>query len=117
MGDDSFMQRDGQKIREMSLNKLIKLRHKLSSEPQGSSEAEHLVQEIDMLEDAIDHYDTAMEDWDSRVSYQSRPDRENPQHYPTDKTGETRMLRRRHQQQRNRLNRSYHKEYTKDKGW
>ena len=115
--DPSQPNEDGEQIRQMSLNRLVKLRHQLSEEPQGSSEAEHLIQEIDMLEDALDHYDTAMEDWNTRMSYQGNIDRDNPQHYPVDKTGQTRMLNRRHQQQRSRLNKSYHKTYTKDKGW
>ena len=118
IADPNQPNEEAEQIREMSLNRLVKLRYRLSNEVQGSVQAEHLFQEIEMLEDAIDYYDTAMKDYDTYYSYNSvRPDEPNPQYYTTDDKGMTRMLRRRQQQQRSRLNRSYHKHYTKDKGY
>ena len=117
IADPNQRNEEAEQIRKMSLNRLVKLRYRLSNEVKGSIDAQNLVSEIEMLEDALDHYDTAMKDYDTRTSYMLRDNEPNPQYYPVDDKGMTRMLRRRQQQQKSRGNRSYHKKYTKDKGY
>ena len=115
-GNPNQHSREAEQIREMSLNKLVKLRYRLSNEVKGSIDAQNLVSEIEMLEDAIDYYDAAMKDYSRYYFYDLKPDEPNPQYYAVDDEGMTRMLRRREQQRTSRLKRDYHKTYTKDKG-
>jgi hypothetical protein len=117
MADPNQPNENAEQIRELSLNRLVKLRYRLSNELKGSIDAQNIFQEIQMLEDAMDYYDTAMEDYSTRVSYGLRADEPNKQYYPVDKTGQTRMLNRRRRQKKSKLSRDYHREYTKDKGY
>lgn len=106
-----------EQIRQISLNRLAKLRYRMSNEVEGSIEAQNIFLEIHMLEEAIDYYDAAVKDYDTRYTYDIRANEPNPEYYTVDDKGQTRMLRRRRQQRDSRLSRSYHKEYTKDKGY
>ena len=117
VADPNQRNEDGEQIREWSLNRLVKLRYRLSNEVKGSIDAQNLVSEIQMLEDAIDYYDAAMKDYSRYYFYDLKPDEPNPQYYAVDDEGMTRMLRRREQQRTSRLKRDYHKHYTKDKGY
>jgi len=117
VADANHRNEEAEQIREMSLNRLIKLRYRLSNEIKGSIGAQNLVSEIEMLEEAIDYYDAAMKDYSKYYFYDIKPNEPNPQHYAVDDEGMTRMLRRRERQRTNRLKRDYHKAYTKDKGY
>ena len=78
MADPTQPNKQAEQIRQMALNRLVKLRHRLSSEMEGSVEAENLFQEIGMLEEAIDYYDTSMEDWNPNREYKVKPNEPNP---------------------------------------
>ena len=116
MADPTQPNKQAEQIRQMALNRLVKLRHRLSSEMEGSVEAENLFQEIGMLEEAIDYYDTSMEDWNPNREYKVKPNEPNPEYYPTDKSGQTRMLNRRRRQLDSKQWSAFHKDHTGNRG-